>query len=351
MKTVLHVLPHPGGGGEHYVDLLSRMEGYRSERIYLSPDPRPVHALPGLPRTTLATLSEANLIHVHGMSTGALCLPALALRPSVVTPHGLHTLRRSSGAKHRLARVALRLVVRAATRTICVAKAERDDVLAAAGAQAADRLILIHNGTDPHEPPTPEARAEGRRALRLEPDSTVAVYVGSLVDHKDPLTAARAAIELRRAGERFVLLVAGDGPLRPELEQLAREPGGDAIRLLGHRSDVVRIMSAADLFVLPSLIEGFSFALLEAMSLGLTPVVSDAPGNAEAVGDGGLIVAIGNVDEFAAAFRRLLDNQTRMGEVGRTRATHLFGASEMIRRTEAVYDLVLGGRVTRDGAD
>ena len=68
-----------------------------------------------------------------------------------------------------------------------------------------------------------------------------------------------------------MLIVVGDGPLRPQVEEAARTQGGGTIRVLGYRTDVSRILGAADFFVLSSQREGFSFALLEAMSLGCRP--------------------------------------------------------------------------------
>src|SRR4051794_19436955 len=101
MGTVLHVLPHPGGGGERYVDLLSRMDGYRFERVDLSPSPRKADALQAIPRASLKLLRSAELLHAHGEVASSLCLPVLAARTSVVTFNGLHLLRRTHGATRR----------------------------------------------------------------------------------------------------------------------------------------------------------------------------------------------------------------------------------------------------------
>lgn len=339
IKTVLHVLPHPGGGGETYVDTLARMDGYRFERIYLSPSSEPRDALRALPRTFSGVLRSADLLHVHGEVAAGICLPALAVRHSVVTLHGLHLLRRSTGLQRRLAELNLRLVVQAATKTICVSEAERPEVLAAAGGGAAKRLVVIQNGVDPAKPPSAKERAAVRAELGLEPETVAGVYVGSLVDHKDPLTAVRAAIEVAREGSPLVLLVVGSGTLRPSLERLARDSNG-AVRVLGHRSDVGRILGAADFFVLPSEREGLSYSLLEAMSIGLAPVVSDAPGNPETVGDAGIVVPRGDLDGLVAAYRRLLDEASRraLGEAARQRVEEQFRAGRMAGNTREIYN-------------
>lgn len=346
MRTVLQVLPHPGGGGETYVDALSRMEGYRSQRVYLAPSAKPAGAVRAILRNDIRIQRKAgdyDVVHFHGEVASSICLPALAACRSVVTMNGLHLLRRTSGMKRQLATVNLRLIVGAATRTICVSESELTDVLGVVGGRAAKRVQQINNGVDPLPAPSPEERAAARADLGLAATTTVGVYVGSLDEHKNPLVLGRAAIEVARTGAPFVLLVAGDGPGRLELERLARDSGVDAVRLLGFHSDVRQVLVAADFFVLPSEREGLSFALLEAMSLGLAPVVSDAPGNPDAVGDAGIVVPRGDVEALADAFRRLLDEPLRLslGRRAHDRVIDQFLADDMVSKTRQVYDDIL----------
>jgi L-malate glycosyltransferase len=342
MKTVLHVLPHPGGGGETYVDTLARMDGYRFERMFLAPSSKPALAALRSGIQVQLAARHYDLLHVHGEVAGAICLLALAIRPSVVTLHGLNLLRRLDGRAHVAAAVNLRLVVRAASATICVAEAEREDLLAVVGPRAARSVVAIHNGVDLSPTPSAEERAAARAAIGLSAEDTVGVFVGSLDERKDPLTAARAAADVARDGPQLVLLVVGEGPLRRQLKQVARE--SRAVRLLGFRSDVRAILAAADFFVLPSHREGLSYGVLEAMSLGLPTVVSDAPGNPEAVGETGIVVRRGDTPGFANAFRRLLSDEERktLGARARERIAHRFTAEGMVRRTRRVYEKVSG---------
>ena len=345
-RSVLHVLPHPGGGGETYVELLRRMDGYRFERGFVVGDPsdhRPDHLATGALRQNLAARSH-DLLHVHGEVAAAICLPSLAARRSVLTLHGLHLLRRGSGAKRRLAVENLRLVIRAAKRTICVSEAEYAEAHDLVGASARARLVVIRNGVDVPAPADPAECAATRAELGIEPSALAGIYVGSLDAHKDPLLPARAAVEARASGVPVVLLVAGDGPLRPELCRLAGGPDGEALRILGHRNDVPRLMSAADFFVLPSQREGLSFSLLDAMAAGLVPIVSDAPGNPEAVGDAGFVFARGDAGGLVVAFRSLVDAETRraLGVAARQRVAERFRVDEMVRKTRELYDDVTG---------
>jgi glycosyltransferase involved in cell wall biosynthesis len=345
-RMVLQVLPHPGGGGETYLDVLENMDGYRFERVYLAPSANPAGARASILRRAVQvqrSVRAYDVLHVHGEVASALCLPSLATRPSVVTLHGLHLLRRLDGLARLAANANLRLIVGAATRTICVSRAEYDDVRRVVGGRARKRASVIHNGVTPLPPLSHEERTALRAELDLSAATTVGVWVGSLVAHKEPLVPIRAAIGVARDGAPLALLVAGDGPLRPDLERAAREGGPGTVHMLGFRRDVDRLLGAADFFVLSSRREGLSFSVLEAMSLGLPPVVSDAPGNPEAVGDAGIVVERGDVAGFAEAFRLLLNESERrvLGERARDRVSRAFRADEMVRRTRDVYDEVV----------
>lgn len=340
--SVLHILPFPGGGGETYVNQLAQMDGYRFQRTYVAPGRTHSPAvLAGGLRAQLAG-RRWSLIHVQGEVAAALCLPSLALRPSVVTINGLHLVRRVEGWRRKLAVTSLRLLVRSASKTICVGDAEYAEVASLVG--ATERLVLVHNGVGPSLLPTAEERVAARAALGIPATASVGLYLAALDPHKEPLIVAGAALEAAARGVPLVLVFAGDGPLRGKLEALARESA--ALRILGFQSDVRRVLAAADFFVLPSRREGLSFALLEAMSTGLPPVVSDAPGNPEAIGDAGIVVRPGDGAGFRDAFERLALDQgerRRLGEQARRRVAERFSSTQMVERTRDVYDDVLRG--------
>jgi glycosyltransferase involved in cell wall biosynthesis len=335
-RSVLNVLPHPGGGGETYVDLLSTMRGYVSSRVYLAPSAAPSYRELALGVAHAYRSARGHdLLHVHGEVASGLCLPLLAALPSVVTLNGLHLVRRLRGPRRAAATANLRGLVRAADRTICVARAERAYLLAAIGDAQARKTTVVHNGVP--IPPLPDGpdRAAVRRELGIDDIEPLAIWVGSLDERKDPFAAVRAA---ERAP--LTLLLVGDGPLRARLEREAQAP----VRILGLRDDVPRLLGAADVFVLTSRREGLSFSLLEAMAYGLPPVVARAPENVEAVGDPGL--AFDDEDGLVAALRRLVESPMERAELGertRTRAARLFDADAMVARTRAVYDEVGDG--------
>src|SRR5207247_113709 len=114
-RSVLHVLPHAGGGGDTYVDVLVDMPGYAFTRVYLATRRKTGITARGVAHVLQAVRSH-DLLHVHGEGAAALLLPLLAARRSVVTLHGLHLLRRVEGWQRQVAALSLRAVVRAANR-------------------------------------------------------------------------------------------------------------------------------------------------------------------------------------------------------------------------------------------
>ena len=321
-RSVLHVLPHAGGGGDTYVDMLEGMPGYLFTRTHLATARKPnaLTVTRGLADVTRCVRGH-DLVHVHGEVTGTLLLPLLAARPSVLTLHGLHFLRRVQGAARRGAALNLRAVVRAADHTICVSHAEQA-VLATAAPTT--KTVVVHNGV----------RLLDATPAVLDLPRPVGIWVGSLDERRDPLAVVRAA---KRTSTSLAMV--GEGALRSDVEQAASE----RVRILGQRSDVPNLLAAADFFVLMSQREGLSFALLEAMAHGLPSIVADIPENHEAVGDSGIAVPYGDEDAVAQAMLRFADERERrlLGERAARRAAELFSAEQMIEQTRQVYDAVL----------
>lgn len=335
-RSVLHVLPHAGGGGDTYVDLLADMPGYRVERVYVTPERKPGAGEVARGALDLRrVLGGYDVLHVHGEGVAALLLPILAAQRSVATLHGLHLVRRLSGLPRRAAALNLRAIVRAASRTICVSDAERDALAAVVGASV-DRAVVVHNGARTAPESSVEERGLVRAELGLPATEPIGIWVGSLDERRDPVAVARAAVRTTTP-----LLFVGAGPLRADVE---RASNGYA-RALGHRGDVERLLAAADFFVLMSQREGFSFALLEAMAHGLPAIVADIPENREAIGDSGLAVPYGDEAAIATAMHRLAtDARTRaeLGSEARRRVAEQFSAEQMLERTRDVYDAVVG---------
>jgi glycosyltransferase involved in cell wall biosynthesis len=331
---VLHVLPHAGGGAETYIERLDGLPGFRFERFALTERGRPTELPGGLARLRRA-IESRDLIHVHGDAAALACWPVTGRRPTVITLHGSHLLRRSSGFRGAIARAGVRRAFARAREVIAVSESELDYARALAPA-AAERIELIRNGVPRPQPSGEDELRATREALRLAPGSIVALFVGELSERKQPVQFAEAIERARSTEPEIIGVIAGEGPLRARLEPL----GGEGLRVLGQRQDVSDLLAASDVFVLPSLREGLSYALLEAMSLGRATIVSDCPGNLDAVGDAGLVFPAGDVTGMAGSLERLAaDPELRASLAKRAaeRARSRFSLSEMREATARAY--------------
>lgn len=346
MRTVLHVLPHPGGGAETYIDLLEGLEGYEHERVALSVTRSRLRGVPSVLarlRKVRRLAREADLVHVHGDMAAMLAAPGLAGRPLVITTHGLHRLRRSTGVAGRLVRRRLRAAVAASTTTICTAGDERDDIAAALPPPLLDRLVVVRNGVPVASPADPARRRQARESLRLADDDVAVLFVGQLEERKDPLGAIEAVEAARERGAALVLLIAGGGPLEQEVAAKA----GPAVRPLGHRSELEELYTAADVFLLPSHREGMSLALLEAMAHGLPPVVADGSGNAETVGEAGVVFAAGDLEAMSDRLFDLAGDaqaRARLGAAARERIGNELSFERFLAGTGEQYAAALAAR-------
>jgi len=181
--------------------------------------------------------------------------------------------------------------------------------------------------------------------------------VGRMQPVKDPLLLASAfvrALELSPAlRQRLRLVMVGDGPLREQAQALLDAAGVAALAWLpGERSDVADIMRGLDCFVLPSLAEGISNTILEAMASGLPVLATAVGGNADLVADGdsGRIVPAADVQTLAANLVRLADDPAgarAMGARGRRIAEDRFSMQAMVATYQGVYDRLLDGQIGR----
>ena len=140
--------------------------------------------------------------------------------------------------------------------------------------------------------------------------------VGRLQTVKDQPTLARAFVELVRAHpvarEVARLAIVGDGPLKEECGRILKDGGVLELAWLpGQRGDISKCLQAIDVFVLPSIAEGISNTILEAMATGLPVIATAVGGNPELVVDGktGTLVPSGDPAAMAAAMRRYLDDR------------------------------------------
>ena len=222
----------------------------------------------------------------------------------------------------------------------------------------ADRLTQIYNGVDlqrfyPRDGSRPSLGPPGF----ISSENLVVGTVGRMETVKNQLTLVEAFVNLLerepKARERLRLVIVGDGPLRTEAEKLLRDANADRLAWLpGERNDVPEVMRGLDLFVLPSLREGISNTILEAMASGLPVVATRVGGNSELVEEGktGMLVPASDPVAMAEAiwkYATISEMSTRHGQAGRKKAETQFSLEKMVLNYLRVYDAVLKGRQQR----
>jgi len=206
----------------------------------------------------------------------------------------------------------------------------------------ADRVHVVRNGLPLADVKLPDpARVIAlRQELGLREGVPVAGVLARRKSQEELLAAAA------RRGRPLEIVFAGIDE-DDELRAAARElPEAVRWRCLGYRDDVADLAGLLDVFVLPSTIEGFSLALLEAMMRGLPCIATDAGGNAEALAEGaGIVYPPGDVAALARALDEVLQNADRARDLarrGHDRAVTQFDVARTVERTEAVY-VTIGG--------
>jgi glycosyltransferase involved in cell wall biosynthesis len=240
-------------------------------------------------------------------------------------------------------------VSRLVTRTIAVSQGVARSFVEH-GVLPPQDITVVRNGIDPaafSPAHCPELRTS---LLGITADRPLVVCIGRMTPQKGHALLLEAVAQLHRnrsAARRPLLALAGDGPLRPQLEQLAHRLGiTSQVCFLGRYARVPDLLRCADVLVQPSEFEGLPLTVLEGMASALPVIVTDVVGNNEAVvaGEDGLVVPPGNVSALAEALEQVLDDPVlaaRLGARARSRVEREFTAARMAQQTAHVYQAVL----------
>jgi len=213
---------------------------------------------------------------------------------------------------------------------------------------APERLHAIPNGIElPAEDPGARERVRQQLGLR---DAPTLVVISRLHPDKGHSLLLKVVADLKRDFPELRVLIVGEGSERPGLERQAADLGlHQAVVFTGFRTDVLDLLRASDIFVLPSFHEGIPYAALEAMSVAL-PVVATAVGGLNELvvhGATGLLVPPGEPEPLKEALARVLrdpDLRREMGRAGLARVRENYTLDRMLERTEA---LLLGLHASR----
>lgn len=288
-----------------------------------------------------------------------------AFRPDALQTHAVksHFLARASGLNRRLPWVAFhhgytwpalrarlynqldRWSLRAPAQILTVSRPFREELIRM-GAPA-QRMEVVHNAIDPHwgsEHRTPEARRQLRAALGFSESDKVVLIVGRLSAEKDHQTLLRAFHAAgARAAAPIRLLIVGDGPQRPAIEQTVRELGlAAAVTLTGQAPSAAPYYGIADIAVLSSLSEGSPNALLEAMAAGVPAIATEVGGVPEIATAGATAVLVkpASVTAMANALLTLMLDEPlarRLAAAAQTEIRARFSPEARAVRLNAIY--------------
>lgn len=236
-----------------------------------------------------------------------------------------------------------KLTVGFADKVITVSEPLRRTLITNYGVEPS-KVIKIYNGieTERYNPNAYEG-AMVKREFGIAQNYSVVGIIARLVYEKAHYLFLQAAARIVENVPDVKFLIVGDGPLKTELEDLARKLGVSQYCLFtGFRDDIPKIISTLDVLVLCSLLEGMPMTILEGMAMAKPVVATNVGGIPELVKDGetGILVPPRDAESLAKAIIALLkdrDKARHMGLFGRRRVEKEFDVEIMVRKTEETY--------------
>ena len=280
---------------------------------------------------------QPEIVHAHdphgvAVAAAAIGFGGLDVKPTLVASRRVDfALKMNALSQWKYRQVAAFLCASDAIRQILIAQGI-----------PRERALTIHEGIDlAHVDAAPPVSV--REAFWLPTNAPVVGCVGALVDHKGHRYLVHAAADIVRAVPEARIVILGEGDLRDELSRLIHELGLERHVLLpGFRPDVLSLLKAVDVFVMPSITEGLGTSILDAMACRKAVVASAVGGIPEVVEDGrtGLLVPPRDASALGSALVRLLRDPSlagRLADAGRARVEQRFTADRMVQDTLDVY--------------
>jgi glycosyltransferase involved in cell wall biosynthesis len=289
-----------------------------------------------------------DVLHSHGKQGDvvAACASLCLGTPQVST---LHLIEQPTEARGRVLSRTARVVRSAVTaRTVAVSAAQHSWYTAPMGRVARERVVVVHNGVPPAAQSNPLLRRQIRSSFGIRDGELMILALGLMRPDRGHPVLVRAA---RSLPPEATVVLAGDGPLRAELERLAGAGDGARVVFAGFRPDVPALLAAADVVAHPSTTDALPTALLHALAAGRPVVASDVGGIPEIVSsDVGRLVPVGDVAALAAALRDLGQDpvqRQRMGQAARCRHQLHFSSRAWAASLREVYEQSLQHRPAR----
>jgi glycosyltransferase involved in cell wall biosynthesis len=210
-----------------------------------------------------------------------------------------------------------------------------------------EKVRVLYNCIDPSKFQRNSDGQEVRRRFGIGPEDYLIGVIGRLEEQKGHIYLLEALARLVSEFPQIKVLIVGKGNLRPFLEKKAQELGlSKNVLFLGVQKPINPILEALDLFLLPSLWEGFSLAILEAMSMGLPVVATAVGGAAEVIHSGidGLLISPKDVPGLVAAIRDAVQHPKKfleMGQNGKKTVSENFSQAHHLAMLQDLYLEVL----------
>jgi len=207
----------------------------------------------------------------------------------------------------------------------------------------ADRIVRIYNGIEIDQYHPGIESGNFKREWGISQNIPLVGAIGRMVWQKGFEYLIQSIPEIVKAVPEAKFLLVGEGPRRERLEALSEELRvRDNVILAGFRSDIKEILSAIDLLVVPSILEGFPMIILEAMAMGKPIVATNIDGIIEQITDGvdGILVPPKNPNALAEAILKIFSEEEKMKKIGlaaRQKVESCFSVQKMVRETEQVY--------------
>lgn len=334
------------------------------DRLHDIPLSRSILDLGGILRSARAIRELLDLgfdiVHVHTpiaafVTRGAIrSMPSQSRPAAVYTAHGFKFYPGANPAENGLFITAEKVAGRWTDRLVVMNEVDRVAALKHRIVPPRRLVLMPGIGIDTQRysraSVAPEDVARVRTRLAVPAGAPLFAVVGELSRRKRPFDVV-AALGLMKHRDGH-LVVVGDGPERSRVERAVRVAGvGDRVHFAGIVDDVRPVVAASTALVLASAMEGLPRCLMEALSLEVPVVTTNARGSPDLVApDAGLVVPVGDVGALARAMDRILDEPERargMAQRGRERMVHRHDLSILIARHEALYSDVLAERTAR----
>lgn len=366
MTTILHLIDTTGPGGAEtvFTNLLKELEhtqfrnivvlrgeGWVADQVRsLGVTPRIIDSKGSFNIEYIRTLRQlimdekVDLIHAHllGSNVYGALLALICRKPMIATFHGAVDV--SSG--ERFLKAKFSLIGWGASSIVCVSKRLQEE-LADRSPLPTHKLNLIYNGVDPKAfSRTPAAGL--KKELGLPRDAKLVVSIGNVRPAKGYEYLVDAAIKMadRDPNVHFVVVGHQKEELFSKLmDQIAKAPKAPNIHWLGFREDVADILRQADIFLLPSVSEGFSISTVEAMMAGVPVIATRSGGPEEIIMDNvsGILVPVKDPGAIVVAIQKMRDESKRKRMIveAKQSAKERFSLQTMLASYKDIYNQLI----------